>query len=111
MSKTLKQFIIAYYDENGWAYSNQDLYETFEDTYNIVYKSDEDEHRWYTLWSVVRLVNIDGVDRFFEDTLYDMHGEDADRDDVGFEAPDLDDLVEVFPKQILTTIYVTKDKL
>lgn len=111
MSKSLKQFLIEEYEENGWAITQEDLYTSFEDGYDWIYKDNEDEHRWYTCWDVVRKVPIDGVDRYFKDTLYDMHNEDGDRDDIGFEAPDLDDIVEVFPKQVLTTIYVTKDKL
>lgn len=110
MSKTLKQSIIELCIDEGFTCEDQEeLYDTFQYNSNIVFKDNEDEHRWYTNWDLVREVEIDGVKRYFKDRLVDMHQEDGDAADIGWEAPDLDDLEEVFPKEVLTTIYVSKN--
>lgn len=76
-----------------------------------VWEGDYDEHRWYVNSTVVMQFNIDSVDRFFEYTNCNPKGEDASAEDCGWEKPDLDDLVEVYPKQVTTTVYVSQDKL
>lgn len=110
--RTLKEIVKHLSVENGWdAETEEELFETFEEAYPIVYQGKPDRHRWYTNYDVVYKVNDNGTDRFFEYYMMDCQSEDGDRDDCGFEIPDLDDLVEVFPKIVPTTIYVTKDKI
>lgn len=110
--KTLKEYIVEYSKEKGWSYEyDYDLYETLGCVSKCIYKGEPDRHRWYTLYDSVLKVSIDGEDRFFSDLIVDVHGEDATRQDCGFNIPDLDDLTELYPKEVTTTIYVTKDKL
>lgn len=113
MTKSLKEFIIEYNQSEGWGDSTDDdnLYDTFEECFDVVEELDRDRHRWYTNIEVVREVTIDGVARYFQDMVMDVDGEDASREDCGWSCPDLDDIVEVYPKEVMTTIYVTKDKL
>jgi hypothetical protein len=112
--KSLKEYVIEVSKEKGWDYdSKEELFETFEDGLRVetVQISEPDRHRWYTYYDHTVKVVIDGVDRYFQYQVMDVHGESASREDCGYEIPDLDDLVEVFPKQVTTTIYVTKDNL
>jgi hypothetical protein len=112
--KSLKEHVIEVSKEKGWDYdSKEELFETFEEVCveEAVQIGEPDRHRWYTYYDHTVKVVIDGVDRYFEYQVMDVHGEDASREDCGYEIPDLDDLVEVFPKQVTTTVYVPEDKL
>lgn len=108
--KSLKQYFVDKYsvdlDEKG------ELWELFSyGDGKAVWEGDYDEHRWYVNSTVVMKFTIDGVDRYFEYTNCNPKGEDSSAEDCGWEIPDLDDLVEVFPKQVSTTVYLTADKL
>ena len=110
--KTLKQFVIEYSKEKGYFFDiNNELYETFEKVVECIDETDRDEHRWYTNTTYVGKVIIDGGERFFEYYGMDVKSESTGRGDCGWETPDLDDLPELFPKEVKTTIYVTEDKL
>ena len=108
--KTLKQHIML---TNGITdpADIDSLWECFEWKGNGVYEGDYDEHRWYINSTVVMQFTIEGVDRFFEYTECNPKNERSSWEDCGWEKPDLDDLVEVFPKQVKTTIYVPQSKL
>lgn len=111
MARSLKQFITDYNLEKGYDVSKGGLYETFEECFDVVAKTWEDKHRWYTRKGVVRKVVIDNVERFFEDEEWFVHSENDSARDCGWKTPDLDDIVEVFPKEVTTIKYVTFDKL
>lgn len=111
MERSLKQFITDYNLSNGWDTSEEGLYETFEECFDVVAKTWEDKHRWYTRKGVVRKVVIDNVERFFEDEEWFVHNENSSASDCGWSCPDLDDITEVFPKEVVTIKYVTLDKL
>ncbi len=109
---TLKGLLNQYSVEKGWESTddNEGLYELFEEYADVVWKGEPDEHRWYTNYDVVRKLTVGGVDYFFEDYVMRADGDNS-REDCGWETPDIDDICQVFPKQVSTTIYVTKDKL
>lgn len=109
----LKELLKQYYIEKGYAFDpedNEGLYETFEYRSKVVWTGEPDHHRWYTYYDVVRKLTVGGKDYFFEDAYMSIDGDNS-RDDCGWEAPNIEDIVQVFPKEVLTTIYVTKDKL
>jgi hypothetical protein len=108
----LKELLIQYYKDNDydWEPTNEALYETFVECSNTVYTSEPDHHRWYTLYNVVREFTVGGEDYFFADQQMSVDGDNSRRD-CGWEDPYIEDIVQVFPKQVLTTVYVTKDKL
>lgn len=103
--KTLKEFIVEYNTVNKYGLGNDNLFETFEECFDVVAEQGRDEHRWYFNLELVTKVEIDGVDRFFAWTQCEPKGDDGDREDCGWETPDLDDLQEVFPHEVMTTIY------
>jgi hypothetical protein len=76
-----------------------------------VWEGDYDEHRWYINSQVVMKFVIDGEERFFEYTNCNTKEEESTAEDCGWEKPDLDDLCEVYPKEVTTTIYVTANRL
>jgi len=109
----LKNLLALYYEEKGYKYdgeNDKDLYDTFEDCAEVVWMSEPDHHRWYTNYQVVRCLTVGGEDYFYNDWSMSVDGDNS-RSDCGWEAPDVEDLVQVFPKEVLTTAYVTKDKL
>lgn len=111
---SLRELLIAYNKLEGWDTAsdpdNSELYETFEECCKVVWQGLPYHHRWYSITDIVRAVPDKGGFRYFEDTSWHYTG-DGDTSDCGWEIPDLDNLVEVFPKEVITTIYVTKDKL
>lgn len=102
--KTLKEFLTEYAEKKGWDQDNDILFEILEDM-DTVCEDEYDEHRWYIRCRVVKTLYIDGDKRYFE--YYDVNpkGEDTDREDCGWEVPDIDSIREVFPRQVMTTIY------
>ncbi len=66
-----------------------------------------DEHRWYTMFSVV--VQIE--DFFVDFQTYSNSGDEPAFDRKEWQKMVFDSAVEVFPKEITTIDYVTKDKL
>jgi hypothetical protein len=109
---TLKQAIIQLNEEKGWGVDKEDLFDTFSESeyYDVVYQGPPDHHRWYTNYEAVWKVPINGVDRYFQYYIMSVDGDNT-AEECGYRIPDLDDLVEVFPKIVPTTIYVTQDKL
>jgi hypothetical protein len=103
--KTLKEYLIEYSAAKGWDLADEDLFDTFESVAKFIMKDDEDEHRWYTIWRNVYSIEIDGVQRYFEMYIPEMHSEEGSWDDIGF-TPDLDNAKEVFPKEVTRIIYV-----
>lgn len=109
--KTLKQYIMLTNDITD-PNNIDDLWDCFAwGSGRCVWEGDYDEHRWYINSTKVMKFTIDGVERFFEYNECNPKGECSSREDCGWEKPDLDDLVEVFPKQVTTTIYVPENKL
>lgn len=109
----LKDLLQQFYAEKGYDFdpeNNECLYETFVERSNTVYTSEPDHHRWYTMYDVVREFTVGGVGYFFADQSMSVDGDNSRRD-CGWEDPDVEDLVQVFPKQVLTTVYVTKENL
>lgn len=109
--KTLKQHIMLTYDNITDPKDIDSLWSYFEWKGAEVWEGDYDEHRWYINSTKVLKFTIDGTDRFFQYEHCNPKGESTDREDCGWEKPDLDDLVEVYPKQVTTTIYVPENRL
>lgn len=109
----LKDLLQQFYAEKGYDFdpeNNESLYETFECFSEKVEMDLWDRRRWYTIYSVVCKLTVGGKDYYFADQCWDAHN-DSSASDCGWEVPDVSDIVQVFPKQVLTTVYVTKDKL
>jgi len=110
---SLKQLLTKRCEEKGYscdADNNADFYEWFEIVSDVVWIGEPDTHRWYTRYEVVRKLTVGGIEYFFSDDCWDVSGDNS-AEDCGWECPDIDQIQQVFPKQVLTTIYVTQDKL
>lgn len=106
--KTLKEHLIlcvegsTVYDKS----SNEDLFEWFElyssEKERVLFHEGERAYEWMTVVSLV----IDGKERYFR--YVDVVPNNPDRDDRedcgGWTVPDIDDIVEVFPQEVVTTI-------
>tara|TARA_R110001592_G_C13193003_1_gene753558 strand:+ start:26659 stop:26976 length:318 start_codon:yes stop_codon:yes gene_type:complete len=103
--KTLKESIVEYSIREGYTLDKETLFEIFEECCDVVAEQDRDEHRWYYNLELVTKVEIDGVDRFFTWLQCEPKGEDANREDCGWDVPDLDDLQEVFPHEVTVIKY------
>lgn len=108
----LKDLLDTLCNNIGWSVcaNNAEYYETFVECSDVVWMSNPDHHRWYTMYDVVRSLTVDGVDYCFADKRMSVDGDNS-AEDCGWEDPNVEDIVQVFPKEVLTTVYVTKDKL
>ncbi len=104
MKKSLKQFVIEYNISNEYLDDKEGLFDTFDECFDVVWRGEPDSHRWYTNYDTVKKVTIDEEDRYFKHYEMRPDGENS-REDCGFEIPDLDDIKEVFPKEVKTIIY------
>ena len=111
MSKELLEYVKGLCVEYGQSDepSKQDLWDYFECTAEIVRRGKPDERRWFTAYDVVYKINVNGVDRYFAYWIVSTHNESMDWFDCGWEYPALDSLVEVFPKEVVITVYVPKE--
>ncbi len=111
--KTLKELVDDYIVNNDYTpcETEEEYWEIFTECFTSMKVGDPDRHRWYTNYDTVWRVPCTTGDRFFNYYVMDVHGECATAEDCGYEIPDLNDITEVFPKTVSTTIYVTKDKL
>ena len=104
--KTLEQVVTEYNIAHGYDNDVQGMYETFVKVLaqRKVQESTSSEHRWYDVQYVVYAVVIDGVERYFETFDYHITGDNC-ASDMGLETPTLDDVREVFPHEVVTTVY------
>ncbi len=108
MDAELKTKLNEYSKSKGWgeAEDDVDLFEILTEGKSVK-EYDHDEHRWYTAYSQV--VQI-------ADFFVDFQNMTSTGDEPGFDTDDrqeeaLRTAVEVFPKEVTVTDYVTKDKL
>ncbi len=109
----LKDLIKEYYIQEGYGEppeDNESLYEIFEECSDTVQIGEPDHHRWYTLYNVVRKFTVKGKEYYFDDKIMSVDGDNS-RSDCGWEAPDVGEMIQLFPKEVLKVIYVTKEKL
>ena len=100
MSEKTKNHLIKYCKAKGWEdISDEALMEIITDA-KVAWEGTRDRHRWYTL--IPTVVEIDGM--FLMYNYCDVDGEESSVEDCigGYE---LDDVIEVVPKEIKTTIY------
>ena len=107
MSKrTLQQVVDIYNRENGYGSCKSGDYEYFVECLSegIVQENTESEHRWYDVREVVHQVTIDGEKRFFCTFDYHITGDNC-ASDMDLDMPTLDDVYEVYPEEVVTTVY------
>ena len=105
--KTLKEWLAHEIITEGCEANAENFYEWFSEE-DWVCDTDRDSHRWYTIVTKVHKIVIDLEERFFMWTDWETTG-DGNKWDYGYEF-DIEDVCEVYPKDIVTTTYVTKDK-
>lgn len=105
-TKSLHDHIVEYNTKNNYEISDRGNYETFIESLSedIVFEEITDEHRWYSIQDQVHKVTIDGDERFFRTFDYYMTGDDSAYD-MDLDLPTLNDVTEVFPEQVMQTVY------
>jgi len=103
--KTLRDLLTDKCIEKGWDFSEESLEETLRNNFPIVWKGDEDSHRWRIEYSVVCKILDDGVERFF--CYSSCKGtNDNSWEDAGYNFEGIDKVYEVYPKIVETITYV-----
>lgn len=69
-----------------------------------MWEGDEDEHRWRIDYYVVTKFKDNVVDRYFKYSAC-KGTNDNSWEDAGYRFEGIDNVVEVFPQQVVTTIY------
>lgn len=104
--KTLREILTEKCEAEGWGTDDIELEETLREIYPVVSSEHHEAKRWCDIWMLV--ANVDG--RFFRYSGYTNNNEN-DAEGSGYHFEGIDNVVEVFPKEIVEIIYVTKDKL
>lgn len=108
MNEKLKAKIVADCVADGGTGSRDEILETLtEAAYDAVDEHSHEEHRWYTSYKAVVKVG----DFFVEFDTYSNSGDEPAMDAEDSNKAIWDSAVEVFPKEVTVTKYVTADKL
>jgi hypothetical protein len=108
MNDALKDKVGADCIANGGDGSRDEILETLsEAAYDAVKEYGHDEHRWYTLYHAVVKVG----DFFVDIETFSNSGDEPAMDHEDANKMIWDSAVEVFPKEVTVTDYVTADKL
>lgn len=104
--RTLKEFIHDYNVAEGYEDSPSEDYEYFSECLSecIVQQQTTSEHRWYDIREVVHKVTIDEEERYFKTFDYHITGDNS-ASDMGLKLPTLNNVEEVFPREITTVVY------
>lgn len=108
--KTLRELLVERCVAEGWDMDEEGLQELLCEGYPVVWEGDNVESRWYTAaTAVVQVVDGDNK-RYFSHSICTYSGENSP-EDAGFYPTAIDDIQEVFPVQVMTTVYVTESNL
>jgi hypothetical protein len=107
----LKELLNQINAAKGWTEctTNDEFYGMFEELGNVIWSSAPDNRRWYSICEVVRELSFNGESYFFFDEEWEADGDNS-RSDCGWTPPDVDKIQQAFPKQVMTTTYVTKER-
>jgi len=104
MNEETKRHLKKYCESKGWETTDKSLIELIIDSGENVWEGKRDRHRWYTL--IPTVVKVAGI--FIKYNYCDPDGEMSDVNDCigGYK---LEDMEQVFPKEVKTTIYEPKN--
>ena len=108
--KTLRQILTNYCLANGWGTDDDELEETLRECFDVVAHTEDRPHRWCIEFDCVCKIEDEGCTRYFEYSSC-KGTNDNSWSDAGYEFEGIDNVVEVFPKEVMVVKYVTKDKL
>ena len=108
--KTLRQILEEHNKVEGFDVDDDALEESLRESFPVVWTGDEDSHRWRIDYSCVCKI-VDAMnERFF--TYSACKGtNDNSWEDAGYCFEGIDNVVEVFPKEVTTITYVTEGNL
>tara|TARA_R110002126_G_scaffold166395_3_gene314100 strand:- start:3484 stop:3804 length:321 start_codon:yes stop_codon:yes gene_type:complete len=86
------------------------LEEYLRDCTLVVWEGDEEEHRWRIDYDVVSKIMDGNQPRYFKYSSC-KGTNDNSWEDSGYCFEGIDAVLEVFPKEVSTTVYVTKGEL
>lgn len=107
---TLREILTQHNAAQGWDTDEDCLEESLRECFDVVWEGNEDERRWRIDFSVVCKIVDEGVERFFEYTCCKGTNENSWQD-AGYVFEGIDNIPEVFPKEVKTIIYVVKENL
>jgi hypothetical protein len=108
--KTLREILTQHNSAQGWDTSEECLEESLRESFDVVWEGDEDARRWRINYQRVCEIVVYGQKRYF---MYSAckGTNDNSWEDAGYVFEGIDNVVEVFPKEVKTTIYVSKEDL
>ena len=105
--KTVRQHYEENCAKNGYEYSGEGMYE-FMRYLNTVAEVERYEHRWYYEVHDIKNVVIDGVERFFSVQYQECTGDGEVDNTYNIEKDG--NYTEMYPNQVLTTVYLTTEQ-
>lgn len=108
--KTLREILTQWCINNDEEVTEDSLEEVLRECYDVVWEGDENKRRWRIDFSAVCKIVDEGVERFFEYTCC-KGTNDNSWEDAGYLFEGIDNVPEVFPKEVKTIVYVAKEEL
>lgn len=104
MEKSLRELLVEYNSQNDEDTDDASLEDTLREEFEVVWEGNEDPRRWRINYDVVCKINDNGKDRYFKYTAY-KGTNDNSWEDAGYTFEGIDNVVEVYPKEVTTIIY------
>ncbi len=105
MKKTLRELLVEHNTKYNYGVEEDSLVESLHECFPAVWQGNSDERRWHVSEERVIKIPDNRQERFFSFRVCTYSGDNS-AEDAGFYAEGIDDISEVYPKEVTTTIYV-----
>lgn len=112
MKKTLRELLTEYALQEDWGTDDATLEELLREVFPVVWEGNEDRRRWRINYEVVCKIIDDNQERYFKYTAC-KGTNDNSWEDAGYTFEGIDNVIEVYPKEVTTIIYthhINKEK-
>ena len=104
MKKTLRELLTEYALQEDYDVDDDGLEDTLREEFEVVWEGNEDQRRWRINYDVVCKIMDGNQERFFKYTACKVTNDNS-WEDAGYTFEGIDNVIEVYPKEVTTTIY------
>lgn len=104
MKKTLRELLTEYALQEDYDVDDDTLEELLREEFHVVWQGNEDQRRWRINYDVVCKIMDGNQERFFKYTAC-KGTNDNSWEDAGYTFEGIDNVIEVYPKEVTTIIY------
>ena len=108
MKKTLRELLTEYALQEDYDVDDDTLEELLREEFPVVWEGNVDQCRWYIDYEIVCKVTDCDQDRYFKYSARKATNGDS-WSDSGYKFEGINNVVEVYPIEVTTTIYTTRN--